>query len=98
MWLAAYFLACGETERALENMEWALGQTTPLGHFPEQVHKESLHWVSALPLGWAHAWYLWLVDSLYLKIPRSAAPEEPSVSTGGVRGLLQRAPLLRSKW
>jgi GH15 family glucan-1,4-alpha-glucosidase len=98
MWLAAYFLACGETERALENMEWALEQTTPLGHFPEQVHKQSLHWVSALPLGWAHAWYLWLVDSLYLKIPRSAAPEEPSVSTGGVRGLLQRAPLLRSKW
>ena len=47
------------------HLRWALDQVTPLGHFPEQIHHESGCLVSALPLGWAHAWYLWLVRDLY---------------------------------
>jgi oligosaccharide amylase len=66
IWLAAYHLAAGQDVRALEHLDWAVDQVTPLGHFPEQVHRESRHPVSAVPLGWAHAWYLWLLSDLYV--------------------------------
>ena len=69
MWLAAYFLKTGDRERGLVHLQWALDQVTPLGHFPEQVHHESGYLVSALPLGWAHAWYLWLMRELYPVLP-----------------------------
>ncbi len=69
MWMAAYFLAAGDTRSAMEHLEWALAQVTPLGHFPEQVHRDSSHPVSALPLGWAHAWFLWLYRDLWSVAP-----------------------------
>lgn len=67
LWLAVYYVAAGEGARAMPHMEWALEQVTSLGHFPEQLHHESGQLISALPLGWAHAWYLWLVQLLYLQ-------------------------------
>ncbi|HTE17688.1 MAG TPA: glycoside hydrolase family 15 protein [Armatimonadota bacterium] len=77
MWLAAYFLRAGDHERAMVHLHWALDQVTPLGHFPEQIHHASGCLVSALPLGWAHAWYLWLLRDLYpapSPVPSRPAP------------------------
>lgn len=65
MWMSAYWLSAGESDKALPHLEWALEQVTPLDHFPEQVHHNSGHLVSALPLGWAHGWYLWNLMLLY---------------------------------
>nr|MDO8061312.1 glycoside hydrolase family 15 protein [Candidatus Freyrarchaeum guaymaensis] len=63
LWLASYKAEVGRKEEAEKLVEWCLTYSN-LGLMPEQVHKGRGEAVSAMPLGWSHAFYLMVLDRL----------------------------------
>lgn len=64
LWLASVELRFGNMSEAKEAFQWCLGKTTPLGLFPEQVHRESGKPCWVIPLGWSHAMFLLFVKEV----------------------------------
>jgi hypothetical protein len=64
LWLGYVEMTLENWVEAREAFQWAMSKATPLGLFPEQVHKESgkPYWV--IPLGWSHAMYLLFVEGV----------------------------------
>ncbi len=69
LWLAGVELTLGNIDEAREGFRWAVSKATPLGMFPEQVHRESGKPFWVIPLGWSHAMFLLFVrDVIELKL------------------------------
>jgi hypothetical protein len=64
LWLGYVEMTLGNWSEARETFQWSMAKSTPLGLFPEQVHKESgkPYWV--IPLGWSHAMFLLFVEEV----------------------------------
>lgn len=55
LWLAQYYSAHGENERAKKYIDWSLAHTLPSGVLSEQVTPKDGHIVGVTPLVWSHA-------------------------------------------
>ncbi len=55
LWLAQYYSASGENERAKKYIDWSLAHTLPSGVLSEQVTPKDGHIVGVTPLVWSHA-------------------------------------------
>jgi glucoamylase len=58
LWLALYYEKAGELDKAEPLIRWAIGHSTELGLFSEQIDKESGTPISAIPLAWSHAFFI----------------------------------------
>jgi GH15 family glucan-1,4-alpha-glucosidase len=57
-WLAQYYIDTGESEKALQILDWAKGHATNTGVMGEQLDPVTNEIVSPAPLTWTHAEYI----------------------------------------
>ncbi|MGH7142420.1 MAG: glycoside hydrolase family 15 protein [Candidatus Saccharimonadales bacterium] len=55
MWLAQYYITIGQTDKALELINWSIARAYPSGALSEQFDPESGFALSVTPLVWSHA-------------------------------------------
>jgi GH15 family glucan-1,4-alpha-glucosidase len=55
LWLAQYYIATGQREKAQELIQWALERRMPSGALSEQFDPETGFGVGVTPLVWSHA-------------------------------------------
>lgn len=55
LWLAQYYAAKGDTDKAKKQIDWSLAHTLPSGVLSEQVTPQDGHIVGVTPLVWSHA-------------------------------------------
>ncbi len=55
LWLAQFYVRTGNTQSALELIDWSLAHTSSSGTLAEQVHPESGMHTGVSPLVWSHA-------------------------------------------
>ncbi len=58
LWLAWYKLELGEREKAEKLIEWCIRSKNSLNLLPEQIREKIWKKESAIPLTWAHAFYI----------------------------------------
>jgi glucoamylase len=70
LWIAMYYAAAGQVDRAREHLDWCLRHATRHDFLPEQSDKRTGEPASAVPLGWSHAWAIVLLQMLGERRPR----------------------------
>ena len=64
LWLALYYLECGDVEKGKELFAWAVKHTTNLGFLPEQIDKFSGDPAWVMQLSWSHAMFIIVLDKI----------------------------------
>lgn len=62
LWLAEYYIALGQLEKALPILEWVADHALPSGVLAEQVDPHTHEPLSVSPLTWSHATYITVVQ------------------------------------
>lgn len=64
LWLAYYYTLIDEDEKARDLFEWAVSHATPMGLFPEQIHRNTGKPAWVIPLTWSHAMFVLVLKRL----------------------------------
>lgn len=58
LWLSLYYTLIDEYNKAKKLFEWAVNHATPMGLFPEQIHRNTGEPAWVVPLTWSHAMFV----------------------------------------
>ena len=64
LWMAMYYLKCGDKKRAKECFNFVTNSSSNLGFLAEQVDKQTMKPSWVIGLGWSHAMYIILLAEL----------------------------------
>lgn len=65
LWLALYYVKCGNNGKAGQLLDWAAEHQTHVGLLPEQIDKETGNPAWIIPLTWSHAMLVLTILELY---------------------------------
>lgn len=64
LWLSFYYTLIDENDKAKMLFEWAVDHATPMGLFPEQIHRNTGEPAWVVPLTWSHAMFVLVLHKL----------------------------------